>query len=239
MPEGRKAILVITPDMMSGAAQFVPGARLDRTNRGRMELAIATSIINGRPDALVVTNIRVNPNDPPDVLFEVDGHTHGIELTEVLPPNRLANDAVISRLKSNLLDSLRFDDSTKNKVITIALLDDYAARLTPSIRIAPLAAAIQIACAVLESSANQITYATLTSEQRQQLHSVTIQKCDLSKAPRVTSPQMPLIIFSAQLQRFYPDTDFDEMIAAAARPKLLHDLDVPCELLLWSDIGPF
>jgi hypothetical protein len=104
----RTAIVVISPDMMYGSAKLIQGSRLDRTNRGSMEVAIATPIIKSHPISMDVRNIRANPDDPPDVIFNVEETERGVELTELLPPQRLANDAAIKSIKSRLLDRIEF-----------------------------------------------------------------------------------------------------------------------------------
>jgi hypothetical protein len=119
-----------------------------------IELFIASGLLAGlsRDEQLGVTNVRANPNDPPDVLFERNGvETVGVELTEIMPPNRFDKDAFLRKLRSEILRHLELSELSANWVIGLNLTDDYAPKVS-----LPRGAAHQLAEAPSEFFAMQI-----------------------------------------------------------------------------------
>ena len=54
-----------------------------------------------------------------------------MEVTEILPPNRLGKNAVIDKYKKRLLSQINLNVHTRNKAIRVFFLNDYAERIQP------------------------------------------------------------------------------------------------------------
>lgn len=126
-----KGYLILDLAAFHGGATFVPGRQRPRGDKAALELQCATTLLEHlrRASGIDVQNIRSNPSDPPDVLFESSGITIGVELVELLPVNRLAKDHQLAALRDRILDRLLIGEVTRNWVINIMLADDYAPKL--------------------------------------------------------------------------------------------------------------
>jgi len=108
------------------------GNGLPRGNKVELELGIATAFLNSisKDNQLNISNIRTNnPNDPPDVLFDLNGNTFGIELTELTPINRLERSNILKRLKESIINNLQLDSTTKDWAISISLDTDTSKKI--------------------------------------------------------------------------------------------------------------
>ena len=54
-----------------------------------------------------------------------------MELSEILPENRLEKDSIIRRLRRDIISHLTLSEDTQGFVVTISLTDDYVTRLRP------------------------------------------------------------------------------------------------------------
>ena len=84
----KKAIISIDLASMVGSAKLMKlGRALPRDNKSDLELMIANHLLRTirLKGEHSFEGLRICEQDPPDVLFEYDGVTTGIELTELLP----------------------------------------------------------------------------------------------------------------------------------------------------------
>ena len=75
----------------------LPCSSLSRDDKARLEVALSRVLLNSlakKTEAPFGEPESTCPDDPPDVTVNVAGVQTGIELTELLPPNRLENDAI-------------------------------------------------------------------------------------------------------------------------------------------------
>ena len=105
---------------MHGTAEFRQGKRLDRSNKAKLELGLANTFLRSleAEEGITITGSRSNSDDPPDVLFELNGQTTGLELAELLPENRLERDAILRRVRKRVLQLLHLSEKTQDWVIT-------------------------------------------------------------------------------------------------------------------------
>lgn len=223
-----------------GTARFLSGVSLARNDKSRLEVDLANMALDALSSAeeTKVENIRSNPSDPPDVLFELNEKEIGIELSELLPENRLWKDAVLQRLREDILRRIPQDHKTKDCVVTIMLKDDYASQIQIQ-GCAPRLASVLTAC--FEEPSPRPNGITVPAELQSYVSLITFTTCDLSADPRIKNEMEPLIVFSAQHANIVPARDFPEMVDKIVRKKELHDLSSPTWLLLWSShysLGP-
>lgn len=230
----RKAVISIALNSVVGSMQLkIPTRPLPRRDKKQLELTMARrllSVVQQRSRHLFA-GLRTNCEDPPDVLFEHNGATTGIELTELLPANRLEKDAIICLLRAQLLSRLNMGPKTRNRVVHIFLVDDYSEKLRPGQCIIPLAEALN---AYLNSSKCERGVLPVPSELQDTVSRISVRLEDLTGDPRLDDEDHPLIIFGAQHTMLVPQDDIPDMLDAAVGPKLRQDLDIPTWLVLWS-----
>lgn len=214
--------------------EYVPARSLPREDKERLEVECATMMLN----ALVsngehqAEQVRPNPDDPPDVLFDLPEGVRGVELVELVPENRLAKDHQIRALRDRVLDGLTLGPNTRNRHVTVFLLNDYASRFEfPRTGAQDLVASLsRFFDTGTDEPAEVPTPPSLASVVRR----ISVTPANLANDPRVRSEDAPLITFGSQNTNFVPDDDFPALLTATLEPKLQHDLHPPTWLLIWS-----
>lgn len=232
----KKAIVNIDLGTMTGTMQFVPPQNpMPRRDNAELEMRVAGELISVIRSASshLLENLRPNHDDPPDVLVDVDGGTIGIELTEILPPNRLERDHVLASFRNSVIQQLNVGEQTRNRVVRIFMVDCYAEKLRPRRFTKPLARLLNEFFAT--DSARQECSIPVTDELAGLISRIIIQEEDLTGDPRITQPDHPLIIFDAQDTLIVPEDDVPRMLEAALRDKFAHDVDETQWLLVWSN----
>lgn len=219
----------------AGAVQFIPARALPRQDKQKLELECATILLdhlsaNGEHR---VEKVRPNPTDPPDVLFDSSGTTRGVELVELVPEGRLAKDHQIGMFRDQVLNALRFGPNTRNWQVNVFMADDYASRLAPQRSAAPDLAGVLSAFFDTEPDGRTVELPIPTAL-REVIRRVSATRTTLSDDPRVRAKDAPLITLGAQHTRIVPDDDFPPLLDATLGRKLLHNLDSPTWLLIWS-----
>jgi len=237
-----KGYVIFDLAAMYGGAKFIPSTPLPRHDKKVLEFTMANTLLRSlaKPRGSQIAAIRSNPNDPPDVLFEINHQTVGLEMAELLPENRLERDAIIAQLKERILQELPLGPHTRDWVITVMLADDYAAKMRLRLE-GELAAALNgffsSSCAGVRAAKELPIPACVEHS----IRCVHVVPCDLAGDPRVKTRDQPLIIFSAQNTNVVPDRDFPPMLEAVLGRKACHDLALRTWLLLWSNhhsLGP-
>ncbi len=223
-----------------GSARFLPGVSLGRSDKSRLEEELASVLLEALAIAeeAKVENVRANLSDPPDIIFELNEQEIGIELSELLPENRLEKDAVLQRIRKDLVRRIPQNHKSKDCVITIMLKNDYASKIQIP-RFSPRLASVLTAC--FEEPSPLPTSIAIPMELQSYVSLITLTPCDLSADPRIENAMEPLIIFSAQHTNILPERDFPEMVDKIVSRKEMHDLSSPTWLLLWSShysLGP-
>ncbi len=233
----RKGYVVFDLAALHGTAVLVSGKALDRSHKAALELNLANFLLRSltAEEGITVTEIRSNPNDPPDVLFEVGEQTLGMELAELLPENRLERDDILRRVKQKVLALLQFSEKTKDWVVTIWLVDDYASRISLPHCETALATALDAFFVRVTPNARSRAEIPVPGALDDYVDLITVEPCDLSGDPRVRSRIEPLIVFTAQHTNVVPDREFPQLIHQVVQRKELHDLTMPTWLLLWSN----
>lgn len=226
---------IISLDLASfTGAEYIRGNQLDRNDKCQLELKLANECLQvlDPKESPAYTNIESNPNDPPDVTFSNDGIPHGMELCEILPPNRLESDAIIRGLKRNLVSRLRLSQRTKDQVINIGLADCYADKIRPGAIEDALAKSLNH---FFEYGDDAVRSLEVPASISTKVTRITLSRTDLTNDLRINDPCEPLIIFDAQATQIYPDEDCPRMVETLLARKRRHYLNMPTWLLLWSD----
>jgi hypothetical protein len=229
--------VILTPFFampLSSGVNFVQRPLLPRDDKQKLEMSVAGTLLSSLPanEQVCIRNLRPNPADPPDVLFDLNGTTIGIELVELVPRNRLGKDAVLDDIRDRILDLLVLGEPTKNRVIFLHLVDTYSEQLQIKDCAQAVAALIN---AELKSQRNRCIVPTLSPELRRWFHSICIETYDLNGHPQISREFQPLIVFSAEATFVIPDEDFPKILEHTVRRKLLHDLANDTWLLIWTD----
>ena len=217
-----------------GTLKYVPGQSLPRHDKQLLERTIA----NGRlanlaqREAVAFADLQNNPADPPDVVFTYAGQARGMELVELVPPNRLEKDAIIRQLRRQIVSRLDLGTQTKDCVINVFRRDDYAQQLKPGRVDKVLATTLNEFFAQPEQPAHNIP---VPDEVRPVVTGISYFKEDLSGDPRIDHENEPLIIFGAQCTLLVPEDDCPKMVAWSLGRKQLHDVDKPTWLAVWSN----
>ena len=233
----KKGIISIDLTTITGGAQLkLPKQGLPREDKSQIELVVTPKMIAilKQYDPGLFEKIQSNQEDPPDVIVQYNGISTGIELTRLLPPNRLEKDAILHRLRKNILSQLSLGNHSRNQVVHIFFVDDYADKIRPK------------NCATLlsellndffqkppNSQANHSELVVPTKLQNIISH-ISIKSVDLSRHPLIGNQNEPLIIFGSQNTLIRPDDDIPKWLEAAITPKLLLDFSMPTWLLVWS-----
>jgi hypothetical protein len=225
-----KHVVVLDLAAAFGTAEFIPGVPFDRTNKAALELRCAKAFLEQLGTRS--ENVRTNEKDPPDVLFEMNGVTIGLELVELLPENRLGKDHRLEGLRNRVLDQLSLGAATRNWVVTVTLADDDSARLPRDAHV-HLAAALS---AFFPSAKPDDQHSVLSIPP---ILSDTIKRIDATRFelvgdPRLREPDAPRIVFTAQHTHLVPERDVPDLLEAVVRPKLIQDVTSPVWLLMWS-----
>ena len=231
MPQGYVAFDLAA---MFGSARFRSTGSLSRRDKMALELWLATNLLSAiaQNESLFIEGITSNPNDPPDIYFDLLGQRHGVELTELLPERRLERDAAVQRAKEDIISQLPVGELTRDWVISISLQSEFKARLR-------LDFANQLAGEITGTlrglgPRREPTIVPLPIELRSVLHSVHLHPTDLTDDPRLSARDSPLVVFSAQHTFIVPDRDFPRMIERCMKRKAFVSLAVPTWLLMWS-----
>ena len=218
-----------------GGAKFRSGTSLDRSDKARLEVGLASILLKSLNsfEGLSFANVRANSNDPPDVLVEFDGIL-GIELSELLPPNRLERDAILKRVRGDILKDLILSKHSRDWVITVILSDDYSNKLRLG-NLAPMLSNAMNCFFNSETQSQRTTSIPVPSNVGGVVRRVDCVKCDLSNDGRITTRDEPLIVFSAQNTFVVPDRDFPVLLDQIIGKKGLQALSTKTWLLLWSN----
>ncbi len=218
----------------TGSARLRLGRDLPRHSKPELERYLVNSFlpILAAHEGFTVSGIRSNESDPPDVLFEKDTATHGIELSEVLPVNRLEKNAILNETRRSIVQALTVGETTRNQAVTITLKSNYAPRIQ-------LRGYESTLAAVLERHFTESRHTTsvrlrLPAELEESVHSIFVAPQDLAGDPRIARENEPLLVFSAQHTLVAPDEDFPTIIDNLLGRKCLHRLATPSWLVLWS-----
>ncbi len=230
-----KGYVVFDLAALYGTVPFVPGRTLPRHDKRALELMLAHILLGSlaahKPPP--ATDVRSNPNDPPDVLFSVADKQFGLEVAELLPDNRLERDAIIRQIKVDILARLPIGPVTRDWVVTVMLQDDYARCLR--LKVAEALAATLTTHLGKSSSSRQAMTVSLPTELQSSIRVAHIEPWDLVGDPRIGARDEPLIIFTAQHTNVVPDREFPTLMASVVGRKALHSLAGPTWLLLWSN----
>jgi len=227
--------LIISVDLAAavGSWKLHLGADLPRREKKVLEQMMAEKLIRGlerQNPKDTFTSLRSNPDDPPDILLEYNGETTGIEVTELLPPNRLENDSIIRSIRESILTRLVIGEQTKNRVMHISLRQDSNS-LRPG-KCAPLIAQ-SLNDAMTDAQLDQFRV-PIPTELSESVVSIDVDTIDLTGDPRLANPDHPLIIFSSQHTVIRPEIDVPAMLEKTVGNKINHALSTPSWLLIWT-----
>lgn len=230
----KKATVSIDLASWAGTLKFVPGLQLPRHDKRLLERTIAATFLThlSQRDGSVVADVQSHATDPPDVTFSYNGQLRGMELSEILPENRLEKDSIIRRLRRDILSQLALSDSTAGFVVTIFLADDYARRIRPGRIDQALAHALANFFAQGDSQTNVIK---VPQHIQDTVTSISVFREDLRGDPRLEDDREPLLVFGAQSTMLVPEDDCPAMIESRLSRKSLLNLAIPTWLLLWSN----
>lgn len=230
-----KGYIVFDLAAMYGGAKLLPGLPLPRHDKRAIERTLADTLLRSlaKDGEAAIAVIRSNPDDPPDVLFEINQQTVGLEIAELLPENRLERDAIIAKLKRRIVQKLALGPHTRDWVVTVMLADDYAAKIRLRCEDELVAALNEFFSSYTGvRAAKELPIPSRVEHAIRRIHAVP---WDLTGDPRVESRDHPLVIFSAQHTNVVPDRDFPAMLEAVVGRKARHDLAIRTWLLLWSN----
>jgi len=199
-----------------------------------MEVMIATSVLEGiaKQHQLTIKNIQSNnPNDPPDVRFEIDSIGYGIELTELTLPNRLEINSIIRRLKDSILSQLPIGDVTKDWVVSVSLDTDNANKVRGRGLEKQIAETLKTFFSSDDIKTDRTHVLTLPNNRGK----LAVYQADLSDEPGIQQRNEPLIVFSALNVTMYPDEDIPKMVEKALKGKFLIRSNELLWLLVWSE----
>lgn len=230
----KKAIVSIDLATTAGTLKFVPGPQLPRHDKSLLERTIANTFLAhlSQREGLAIADVRSNEEDPPDVTFSYNGQYRGMELSEILPENRLEKDSIIRKLRCDIISRLSLSDKTAGFVVTIFLTDDYATRFRPGRIDHTLADAL----AHFFDQDDRIATTIEVPQHIQDIVShISVFREDMAGDPRLQDDREPLIVFGAQSTMLVPDDDCPMIVKTRLSRKGLHDLAVPTWLVLWSN----
>lgn len=223
-----------------GSMKLRPGTPLPRHDKKAVELVVANKFLQSLqdPGKGEFADIQSNSKDPPDILFEMDHETIGLELTELLPQNRLERTAVIRKFKQRILQKLALGPHSRDWLISIMLAEDYAAKIRLRCE-AELAAALDAFFSSSHRGVRTQKELPIPGSVQHSIRRVHALPWDLTGDPRIQTRDQPLIIFSAQHTLVVPDRDFPTMLETVVGRKARHDLALRTWLLLWSNHQAF
>lgn len=233
---------IITPYFsapLSEGTFFVLGHGLPRNDKQTLEMHVASTLISSIPadERACIHNLRPNevkgkPDDPPDVLFEIEGRTVGIEIAELVPRNRHGKNAVLDNVRDCILELLVPGEHTMNRVVFLHTNHAYSDNLK-------LKGCAEVVADLLNkelvSHKERWFVLPLPAELQPLFRAITIETYDLSGHPQVNDKSRPLIVFDAEATYVVPEEDFPQILSATVGKKLLHDLARETWLLVWTD----
>lgn len=231
---GKKAVVSLDLTAMVGSLQLQqPSHPLPQDNNQNLELAVANRFLAvvQHYSSHSFSPARTNPADPPDVLFDHDGEETGLELTELVPPNRRQKDAILQSVRSDILGELEIGPNTRNRVISISMANDYQERLRPKKLGSQIAKLLNDVLRDLDQDKHLVA---LPPTLQGVLSHVSVCHEDLAGDERIEQEDHPLLIFGAQHTLIVPDDDIPDMLETAFGRKLKHDLSGPTWLLVWN-----
>ena len=154
-----------------------------------------------------------------------------MELTELVPENRFEKDAIICKLRSDIISELELGNHTKGFVINIFLADDYVSKMRPGRISTALARALNDFFAKDDSSSSHVEVPTQIESL---VTRISVFKEDLTGDSRLKDDREPLIVFGAQSTMLVPEDDCPAIVESRLSRKSLHDLECPTWLILWS-----
>lgn len=237
----RKATISLDLAAFVGNAEFVPGVVLPRHDKRLLERTVAMAFLEHYclQKNTLFSDLDSTVSDPPDVTFRLDGELRGMELAELVPERRFEKDAILQRLRRDILSELDLGSRTANVVVNVFFADDYSAKLRPG----RIQKAISRALREYFESAEvgeqvelglQSKSLSVPSEVASIVSRILVTRSDLARDPRVNDPREPLILFGAQSTRLVPEEDFPAMVESLLSRKRSHDLALPTWLLFWS-----
>jgi hypothetical protein len=232
----KKSYIVLDLAAFHGGAIFIPGREPLLSDKPTLERQCATTLLQHvrAASGLDVQNIRSNPSDPPDIFFESNSVTIGIEVVQIVPENRRGKDHQLNALRGRILDRLPIGELTRDWAVNIILADSYAPRISIA-RDADDHLATVIAGFLRQPKNDQREYSLAVPETlRRFVHALSAMRSSLGADPRLRELSAPLIIFSVQGTKIVPDDDFPVLLDAIVLPKMKQDLAGPTWLLMWS-----
>jgi hypothetical protein len=223
---------------MVGTLEYLPGLQLPRHDKQLLERTVASAFLASlaRADGSIVADLQSARPDPPDVIFTHNEKPRSMELCELVPENRFEKDAIIRKLRREILAALKIGEHTAGYAITIFLTDDGATQIRPG-RIAPALA--RALTDYFERGAPEDGWIQVPEKATGTVRSINATREDLRGDPRLEDDRQPLIMFGAQDTYFTPERDFPLLVESRLSTKGLHDLPSPTWLLLWSQHHAF
>jgi hypothetical protein len=230
----KKAILSIDLAALAGTMTYHPGSRLPRHDKQLLERTITLRFLSHlcQFKGLEFSSLCSVEHDPPDVRFTIAGQSYAAELAELLPENRLEKDAIIEKLRRDIVSEISLSERTANQVITISLASDYSSKLRPGRVHSKLARAIN---AYFEGGVSSTQRIPVPDAIRNSVKQIDVFEEELVMDSRRNDSREPLLVFTAQHTMIVPEDDCPRMVSSVLSRKGLHDLSHPTWLLLWSN----
>lgn len=230
----KKAIISVDLAALAGTMRFVPGTPLPRHDKRLLECSIASFFLTHlcQRERTAFSDVLSCATDPPDVTFIYNGHPRAMELSELVPENRFEKDAILRKLRGDILAGLTLGDHTTGFVVTIFLANDYATKIRPGRIHECLADALN----GFFASHDPDTQSVAVPESVQDVVSrISVFKEDLTGDPRLGDQREPLIVFGAQSTMLIPEDDCPAIVESRLSRNGRHDLAEPTWLVLWSN----
>ena len=233
----KKGIISIDLTTLVGGAQLeIPTQELPREDKSQLELVVANKMIAvlKQHDPGSFEEIRSNQEDPPDIVAQYNGISMGIELTELLPSNRLEKDSILQRLRRSILSQLLLGSHSRNQVVQIFFVDNYPEKIRAKQCATALSELLNDFFQKNRNSQANHSELVVPAKLWNIISHVSIKPADLSSHPLIRSENEPLIIFGSQNTLIRPDCDIPKWLKTAINPKLLLDFSMLTWLLVWS-----
>lgn len=222
--------------------RFVPGPQLPRHNKRLLECTIARVFLTQlcQSDRSTFSDVVTSPSDPPDVMFTYNEQPRAMELSELVPENRYEKDAIIRKLRRDIIAELKLGNNTAGFVVTIFLADAYSSKIRPGKIQASLAQALNGFFQQCDPDVQQLDYPRVQNIAvpdlvRDVVTGISVFRADLAGDPRLNDDREPLINFGAQTTMLVPEDDCPAIVASRLSEKELYDLGQATWLILWSN----
>jgi hypothetical protein len=226
--------LLAMTGIVPGGPTLQMGTRLLRADKAALErhlagtLAVSVAEFEGKS----ASYLRSCVPDPPDVLVNYDTREIGIEVAELLPPNRLEKDGIIARMRREIVGQLHLGEQTTNLIFQIFFWDDYATDFRPG-RIGPaIGKAVNEFC---NQNPGEKGTVPVPNDIADAVALITFERQDLSVDPRIAVSNEPLLIFGTQATLLCPEDDCPQIVATVMDRKCVHSVAMPTWLLLWTE----